>query len=108
MPDSTYRERLPSEFSVGAIVCVDDCQEEGVGLIGIIDEFLDDGYEAIDDPSVAIFCSVYFPITRKNQEKHGFSGINDFPGTVMAELRANSGKRVFRIEVLEQLNPEEI
>lgn len=105
---SEYSRPLPPTLRVGIYVRVVSNDDEWEDLIGIVDEFLDCNLEEIDSFVEDCLCLVYFPVSRSSQERCNLAGVNDYPGTVIAELKRSEFRKVFDIKALEEVNPEHI
>lgn len=80
------------------------------GLIGVVDEFLDASYEAVEAGGHYVFLQLYFPLTERGQSKHGLVGVNDFLPDSLEILRESRGRHAFEnIEGnFEKVNKQEL
>jgi hypothetical protein len=107
MGDSDYANPLPPTLSGGLYVRV-ATTDEWEDLIGIIEEFLDSNLDPIDEPQQGGKCLVYFPISRRAQQSCNLAGVNDYPETVLNDLRGCNSRKVFDLADLQEFDPNNI
>lgn len=107
MADHDYSASSFTTLPIGlhVRVCSDD---EWDGLIGIIDDFLDQSLNSIESCRPGCKCLVYFPISRRRLEDLNMVGVNDYPMTVLADLRSGQNRKVFELKELQEVDPENI
>lgn len=77
-------------------------------LVGVVEEFLDARLCGVQEPVEDGFIQLFFPVGRQAQEDSNLQGVNDYPGTVLSELRLNEYLHHFKETSLEVVDPEEL
>lgn len=94
---------------IGSYVQVINCEDEWDELIGIVDDLLDSDLNPVDDGKEWNVCLVYFPTSRRGQEKHNLVGVNHFFKTVASELSCSDSRKMFNREMLVEIDdPEDL
>lgn len=110
MDDPELQEEMESRKEIRRrdYVLVVETNDEWDGLVGVIDDFLDENGQSclLSGPNVS--CLVRIPVTRRTQRQLRMIGVNHLTDYVLRELRLHDELRLFPLAHLEWISADEL